>query len=95
VAELNSRGIPVISDIGSDEINDADELAEMLRPLLTSDTAWCAASDASWRAGQEFLFEDLAVVLERWVDESSRRPRGSIAHVDEFMVGSARPASLS
>ena len=95
VAEFNSRGIPVISDIGSDEINDADELAEMLRPLLTSDTAWSEASDASWRAGQEFLFEDLAVVLERWVDESSRRPRGSIAHVDEFMVGSARPTSLS
>lgn len=95
VAEFHSRGIPVISDIGSDEINDADELAEILRPLLTSDTAWSEASDASWQAGQEFLFDDLAVVLERWVDESSRRPRGSIAHVDEFIAGSTRHTSLS
>lgn len=95
VAEFNSRGIPVITDIGVDEIDDADVLAEMLRPLLTSDAAWSEASEASWLAGQEFRFEDLVVALERWVDESPRRPRGTIAHVNEFLTGSTRPASLS
>jgi len=95
VAELNSRGIPVISDIGIEEITDADVLSEMLRPLLTNDHDWQRASDESWRAGQQFLFEDLVDVLDRWVDPSRRHTRGTVTQVYELIPELRDRSSLS
>ncbi|MFZ9157033.1 MAG: glycosyltransferase [Ilumatobacteraceae bacterium] len=95
VAELNSRGIPVITDIGADEITDADVLSEMLRPLLVDDHEWQRASDESWRAGQEFSFEDLASVLERWVFPAEPHRRGSVTQVHDVMPELRERSSLS
>lgn len=95
VSEFHSRGIPVVSDIGRSEITDADELAEMLRPLLASDSAWKVASDASWNAGREFSFEELTAVVESWVEEAAGRPRGSVSRFDEFLPASSHRSSLS
>jgi glycosyltransferase involved in cell wall biosynthesis len=94
VADLNSRGIPVITDIGCEEITDADVLAEMLRPLLTNDADWQRASDESWEAGRTFLFEDLVVALDRWVFSSHQHGRGSVAHLDEVMPELRQRSSL-
>jgi len=85
VAELNSRGIPVITDIGTEEITDADVLAEMLRPLLTNDADWKRASDESWRAGREFRFEDLVEALERWIFPARPHERGTVTGVHDLM----------
>ena len=95
VAELNSRGIPLITDIGADEITDADVLSEMLRPLLVDDHEWQRASDESWRAGQEFSFEDLASVLERWVFPAEPHRRGSVTQVHDVMPELRERSSLS
>jgi glycosyltransferase involved in cell wall biosynthesis len=95
VAELNSRGIPVVTDIGAEEIVDADFLSELLRPLLTNDHDWQRASDESWRAGREFLFEDLAEALDRWVFPSRRYARGSVTQVHDVMPELRERTSLS
>lgn len=95
VAELNSRGIPVITDIGSDEITDADFLSELLRPLLTNDHDWQRASDESWRAGQEFRFEDLAEVLDRWLFPIRPHERGTVSHPHDLMPELRDRSSLS
>jgi glycosyltransferase involved in cell wall biosynthesis len=95
VAELNSRGIPVITDIGVDEITDADVLSEMLRPLLVDDHEWRRASDESWRAGQEFSFDDLASVLERWVFPTAPHRRGSVTHAHDVLPVLRERSSLS
>jgi len=95
VAELNSRGIPVITDIGTDEITDADVLAEILRPLLTSDADWIRASDESWRAGREFMFEDLADVLDRWLFPKRPHERGTVSHHRDLMPELRDRSSLS
>lgn len=95
MAELNSRGIPVITDIGTEEITDADVLAEMLRPLLTNDADWTRASDESWRAGREFLFEDLAEALERWILPARPRERGTVTRVHDLVPELRQRASLS
>ncbi|MEY3618525.1 MAG: hypothetical protein RL726_1223, partial [Actinomycetota bacterium] len=85
VAEFRSRGIPVITDIEVEEITDADVLAEELRPLLTSDQDWQQASDESWRAGREFLFDDLVEALDRWVFPSRPHERGSVTHAHDLV----------
>ncbi|CAB4570630.1 unannotated protein [freshwater metagenome] len=95
VAELNSRGIPVVSDIGAEEITDADFLSEVLRPLLTNDHDWQQASDESWRAGREFLFEDLADALDRWVFPTRPHARGTITRVHDLMPELRERSSLS
>lgn len=95
VAELNSRGIPVVSDIGAEEITDADFLSEVLRPLLTNDHDWQQASDESWRAGREFLFEDLAVALDRWVFPTRPHTRGTITRVHDLVPELRERSSLS
>ena len=95
VAELNSRGIPVVTDIGTEEITDADVLSELLRPLLIDDHDWQRASEESWRAGQEFLFEDLAVALDRWVFPTRPRERGTITRVHDLVPELRERSSLS
>ncbi|MFZ9674560.1 MAG: glycosyltransferase [Ilumatobacteraceae bacterium] len=95
VAELHSRGIPVITDIGADEITDADVLSEILRPLLVDDHEWQRASDESWRSGQEFSFDDLANVLERWVFPAEPHRRGSVTQVHDVMPELRERSSLS
>jgi glycosyltransferase involved in cell wall biosynthesis len=95
VAEFRSRGIPVITDIETEEITDADVLAEELRPLLTSDQDWHRASDESWRAGREFLFDDLVEALDRWVFPSRPHARGSMTHAHDLVPRSHEHTSLS
>ncbi len=95
VAEFRSRGIPVITDIETEEITDADVLAEELRPLLTSDQDWRRASDESWRAGREFLFDDLVEALDSWVFPSRPHARGSVTHAHDLVPRSHEHASLS
>jgi glycosyltransferase involved in cell wall biosynthesis len=95
VAEFRSRGIPVITDIETEEITDADVLAEELRPLLTSDQDWHRASDESWRAGREFLFDDLVEALDRWVFPARPHARGSVTHAHDLVPRSHEHTSLS
>jgi hypothetical protein len=95
VAEFRSRGIPVITDIETEEITDADVLAEELRPLLTSDQDWQRASDESWRAGREFLFDDLVEALDRWVFPARPHARGSVTHAHDLVPRSHEHTSLS